>query len=176
MSFDDQRTALEGALNAGAVRWIGECGVRSASPVFLTQLDDLPPSARRLALAKACALPWKDRIDELPECYRYELSRALDDWHDDRAAYPDMGTIMTGIFADVHEPISATVLRQVVELTPTSRYSSLIFALAGSWPGGPMPLLEGSPEAPRWLARELAYTGWTSKDEFRAWRETGWVR
>jgi hypothetical protein len=87
-----------------------------------------------------------------------------------------MGTIMTGIFADVHEPISATVLRQVVELTPTSRYSSLIFALAGSWPGGPMPLLEGSPEAPRWLARELAYTGWTSKDEFRAWRETGWVR
>jgi len=129
-----------------------------------------------LALAKACALPWKDRIDQLPECFRHELRRALDDWHDDRAAYPDAEAALAHIFADVNEPISEVVLRQVVDLTPTSRYSSLIFALAGAWPGGPMPLLKGSPDAPRWLARELAYTGWTSKDEFRAWRQTGWVR
>ena len=39
-----------------------------------------------------------------------------------------------------------------------------------------MPLIKGSPDAPRWLARELAYTGWTARDEFRVWRKNEWVR
>lgn len=84
--------------------------------------------------------------------------------------------MLASIFAGVPEPISEVVLRQVVELTPTSRRSSLIFALAGAWPGGPKPLLTASPDARRWLASELAYTQWTSRDEFPAWKEAGWVQ
>lgn len=176
VSLDEQRRRLEHALNTGQVRIIGERGVRSASPEFLTRLDELPPTARRLALAKACALPWRDRIDELPDCYRWELRRALDEAREDLAAYPAAEAMLASIFADVPEPINEVVLRQVVALTPTSRRFSLIFALAGAWPGGPKPLLTSSPDAPRWLARELAYTQWTSSDEFRAWKEAGWVQ
>lgn len=118
MSLDEQRRRLEHALNTGqGVRFIGEHGVRSASPEFLVRLDELPPSARRLALAKACAVPWRDRLDELPDCYRWGLSHALDEWHEDRAAYPDAEAALTAIFADVPEPISEAVLRQIVELT-----------------------------------------------------------
>ena len=89
---------------------------------------------------------------------------------------PDAEAELAAIFADVPEPISEVVPPQIVELTPTDRYSSLIFALAAASPGAPKPLLTGSPDAPRWLARELAYTRWTSRDEWRAWRDGGWVQ
>lgn len=175
MSLDEQRLQLEHALTAGEVRIIGERGVRSASPEFLMRLDELPPSARRFALARACAHPWRHHLDELPDCYRWELRKALDEWREDRAAYPDAEAALSAILEDVPEPISKVVLSQIVELTPTSRYSSLVLALAGAWPGGPKPLLTASPDAPRWLARELAYTGWASSDEFRRWKDAGWV-
>jgi hypothetical protein len=175
VSLDEERERLEHALNTGQVEMLGEPGVRPASAEFLTRLDELPPSARRLALAKACALPWKDRIDELPDCYRWELRRAIDDWREDRAAYPNADTTLARIFEDVPEPISAVLLRQLVDRTPNHRHSTLIFALVCSWPGGPTPVLTGAPEAPRWLVRERAYTQWTSMDEFRAWKDAGWI-
>ena len=175
MSLDEQRARLEHALNTGQVRNLGEPGVRPASPEFLTRLDELPPSARRLALAKACGLPWKDDVDALPDCYRWELRRAIDDWREDRAAYPDADATFARIFEDVPEPISEVLLRQLVDLTPTDRHSALIFALACSWPGGPKPVLTGAPEAPRWLVRDLAYTQWAGMDELRRWIDAGWV-
>ena len=176
MSLEEQRRALEHALETGQVRILGEPGIRGASPEFLARLDELPPTARRLALARACALPWKDCIDELPDCYRWELSHALDEWREDRAAYPNAEATLASIFDDVPEPISAAVLRDLVERTPTDRASGLLFVLACSWTGGPKPVVTGSPDAPRWLVRELAYTERMSRDEFRAWKQMGWVQ
>jgi hypothetical protein len=43
---------------------------------FLDLLTDLAPSSPRLALAMACAKPWRDCAAELPECYRVELDHA----------------------------------------------------------------------------------------------------
>ena len=173
-SLEEQRARIEHALNTGqGVRHLGEPGVRPASPEFLTRLDELPPSARRLALAKACALPWKDDVDELPDCYLWELRRAIDDWDEDRAAYPDADETFARIFEDVPEPISAGLLRQIVDDAPSDRRHSLMFALVCSWPGGPKPVLTGAPEAPRWLVREWAYTAWAGTDAFRARKAAG---
>ena len=162
-----EQAKLEQALNEGRVTIVGERGKRSASPEFLARLDDLPPSFRRLALARACALPWNDRPYEMPACFQWELTRAMAEASEDRAAYPHMDARLEDLFAEARNPISPLVLSQIVEMTPTGRYFSLIFAFSNLW---------GERErVPAWLHRELAYAKSVVQDEYRAWREVGWV-
>ena len=97
------------------------------------------------------------------------------DVSEDREAYPDMDARVAELFAEIPEPISEVLLCQIAARTPTGRYAGLIFALAGAWPGGPIPVLRGSPDAPRWLHRELLHTRWLQSDEFRVVKEEGWV-
>lgn len=175
MSLAEQRLAVEQALNEGRVNMLGEPGKRSACPEFLRRLDEFSPSFRRLGLARACVIPWTGRPDELPACFQWDLTTATAEASEDREAYPDMAAGLEELFTEVREPISEAVLRQIVDKTPTSRYSALIFVLACAWPGGPKPVLIGSPEAPRWLHRELKYSARLSRDEYRAWKEAGWV-
>lgn len=153
---------MERALAEGRVTILGERGKASASREFLLRLGDLAPSLRRLALAKACTLPWAERPDEMPACFQWELTRAMGEALEDRGAHPEMDGVVDELFASEPAPISEVLLRQVVPMTPTTRYFSLIFALA--WD-----------DAPEWLTRELAYAKWVVHDEYRAWRAVGWV-
>ena len=176
VSLDEERAALEKALNEGrGVTIYGEPGKPTASAEFVARLDDLPPSARRLAIAKACAIPWAERIDEMPECFRRELLRAAEDAQQDRAAYPEMDGLLDDLFAAVPQPFNPVFLNQIVEVTPTMRCSALLFVMVASWPGGPKAVLQRAPDAPQWLASEYAYASWAGTDERRAWRQEGWV-
>ncbi len=174
-SLEEQKAKLEQALSEGRVSILGERGKPNASKEFVKRLGDFPPTFRRLAIAKACALPWRDRLDELPACFRWELLQANAEANEDRAAYPHMHAQLDRLFAEVQEPISELVLRQIAEKTPTSRYFSLLFVLAIESPGGMKSVFEGSSDAPEWLLKEFPYAQWVDSDEFRAWREEGWV-
>lgn len=165
---------LEQALNEDRVTIVGERGKQSVSPEFLRRLDDLSPSFRRLALARACVLPWTDRPEELPACYQWELTRATAEASEDRAAYPHMDGLLDDLFADVAEPLNSVQLSQLVEMTPTGRYFHIIFALAlASKPGGVKAVLAGSRDAPKWLHHEFAYAQQVRSDEYRALSAAG---
>lgn len=173
--FSEIKSGLEKALNEGrGLTILGERGKPSASEVFVTRLEGLSPSFRRLAVARACAAPWARRIDEMPDCYRQELLQANAEVGEDRGAYPDMDARIAELFAEVPEPISEVLLRQIVSMTPASRYGALIFSFACAWPGGPRRLAD-APDAAQWLYHELQYSLWLQSDEWRAWKEEGWV-
>lgn len=167
MALDDEAVELERAISEGRVTVLGERGEASASKAFLARLSDLPPSIRRLALARACVIPWAACPTETPACFQWELARAAEEALEERGADPEVDAMLIDLFAAVPVPVSETVLRQVVPMTPTSRYFSLIFALVTQW--------SEQEHCPEWLKREFAYATTVDSDEYRAWRKNRWV-
>jgi hypothetical protein len=101
---------------------------------FARSLADLTPTRRRLALAKACAQPWRDDPEAMPECYRRDLALAAYEAAREHAACcpafdPDP------MFVDDPEPISPLLLRQLAELSPTHRRMTLTSVLGHPWKG-----------------------------------------
>ncbi|MDP1850298.1 MAG: hypothetical protein Q8K79_21095 [Solirubrobacteraceae bacterium] len=154
MSLHDDKVALQSALDAGRVTILGERGVPSASASFLLGLSALPPSFRRLGLARACAAPWANAGKEMPECFRRELARAEADAREERGDASELQARLETLFAPDPAPISEHLLRQITDLTPVRRYFSLIFAITDE-------------DAPPWLQRELEYAKWIAHDDYR---------
>ena len=84
---------------------------------FLLKLDDLTPTNRRLAIATACTMPWRDKEEEIPECYRRDLQKASYDARQEYVSLFNPGYL----FEPNKEPISEPLLRQIAPLTPTDR-------------------------------------------------------
>lgn len=112
---------------------------------FVSRLDELTPTLRRLALAMACARPWRDDPENLPDCYRRELEYSADQARrgyelstDTRsqasAALSHLDARLSSLFEDEPEPIAKGLLLQFLDCTPTERRPLLIFfwpSLAG---------------------------------------------
>jgi hypothetical protein len=162
MSLHGDRIALQTALDDGRVAILGERGIPSASASFLAGLSGLPPSFRRLGLARACAAPWAAARDEMPECFRRELARADAEACEERADHADLRARLDALFVADPVPITEYLLRQIADLTPVGRYFSLVFAIADE-------------DAPPWLQRELEHAKWIVHDEYRAWTKRGWA-
>ncbi len=161
MSPAEDGAALEQALNDGRATIVGDRGVPSGSARFLTRLGDLPPSARRLALAKACVQPWADTPAETPICYQQELERTTADALEEYGSTHELREQLDELCASDPAPISEGVLRQLIQMTPTTRYFMLIFALWGVW-------YDHADNPPAWLEREFAYARWTNCAEYHA--------
>jgi hypothetical protein len=132
------------------VRILGERGKPSIAPGFVQQLTRLSPVLRRLAIAKACAVPWRDRVDELPVAFRWELIRAASQAAEDTVS----DETVDQVFAGESAPISEVLLEQIAGMGPVDRYVSLVLALAATEP------------RPEWLQQELDYVCWLAQDDY----------
>lgn len=153
MNLEHTQKALESALNAGQVRILGERGKPSIAPGFVQQLTRLSPVLRRLAITKACAVPWRDRVDELPVAFRWELIRAASEAAEDTAS----DETVDQMFAGESAPISEVLLEQIAGMGPVDRYVSLVLALAA---------LAATELRPEWLQQELDYVCWLAQDNY----------
>lgn len=104
---------------------------------FARSLAELTPTQRRLAVATACALPWRHEAEGMPECYRRDLALAAYEAAQEHAACCAAFDV-EAMFVDDPEPISPLLLRQLAELSPTNRRERLSSALSGPW-SGPIP-------------------------------------
>jgi hypothetical protein len=143
VDLEEQRTALEQALDEGRVPILGERGKEAVSKAFVLRLAELPPTVRRLAIAKACTLPWVDRPGETPHCFRRDLTKAFGEAVEERPA-SDIAEILDELFEAHPAPVSEFFLRQISEMAPIRRYFSFVFV--AQW--------ESCPE---WLKREWRY-------------------
>ena len=96
------------------------------------------------------------------------LRLATADAIDEYGSTSDVDITLGNIFASEPIPISEVVLRQLIPMTPTRRYFSLIATLWHAWG-------RNHHGTPAWLAREYAYMFWARGDEYRAWQESGVV-
>lgn len=111
----------------GNVPVFGERGRAPIARAFVEALGRLTPTQRRLALARACALPWRDKPSQLPDCYKRELEAA--EWE---AREEDRGRGRSPHATDIDSlldsedlPISELFLRQLIPLRPSRRRSHL---------------------------------------------------
>jgi len=161
----------------------GEVITQMKPPVcrsFVSRLDELTPTLRRLALAMACARPWRDDPESLPDCYRGELQYSAyqarrdcelttDPHSQANAALSHLDARLSSLFEDDPEPIAKELLLQFLDCTPTERRALLIFFLAELGWG------EGDPIA-EWLLPEQEYTGLEGRDERWIWARRGWIQ
>lgn len=143
MDLGEQRTALEQALDEGRVPILGERGEEAVSKAFVLRLAELTPTVRRLGIAKACTIPWVDRPEEIPHCFRRELTKAFEEAVEERPAF-DIAEILDELFESHPAPVSEFFLRQIAAMPPIRRYFSFVFV--AHW--------ESCPE---WLEREWTY-------------------
>lgn len=126
------KAELESALNDGRVLMLGEPNKAAAAPEFVRRLSDLRPTLRRLALARACALPWHKRPDEMPACFRWELDRANAEASEEYQADPALIVAVDDLFHAESAPISEVFLKQIAMMSYVDRYSSLVLVLSAS--------------------------------------------
>ena len=165
LALERVRLDLEGALDSGAPRALilGDEDTPPASQAFLAQLETFPPTARRLVLARAYALPWRDRPSELPECYRRELAYSSVNAADEYPSMAELDRRIADLFVAEPTPVSGTVLRQLVSLTPSDRQLALFFAFWSLWfPDSP----GGEWKGPDWLRREYDHAAWLAQEEY----------
>lgn len=136
--------------SGGQVRILNPRGEAVVSRRFLERLGELPPSSRELAIARACAQPWRDRPEELPECYRVELDHARWAAQREREVWDVAGRAGEGgfgepvvdldyLFADEPEPILAYSLQVFAGYGPLSRRHSLARQSRSQWKEEPGP-------------------------------------
>ena len=151
------------------------------SKPFAHKLTDLTPTQRRLALAKACAQPWRDDPDAMPDCYRLDLDQAVYEAREEHLGCCTTVFDPDYLFETEPEPISPYLLRQLAEMTPGHRRSSLVFVISGCWRGHLSEELRalalangielGDPEDfPEWVIREHMHRGWDYAEEREAYR------
>ncbi|HVM06541.1 MAG TPA: hypothetical protein VM242_15360 [Acidimicrobiales bacterium] len=146
---------------------------------FARSLAELTPTRRRLALARACAQPWRNDAEAMPECYQRDLVLAAYEAGQEHATCcADFD--VDAMFVEDPEPISPLLLRQLAELSPTHRRERLTSVLSSPW-SGPIPekwrhLVEsgriewGDPsEPPEWLQREHEYRHAENFDDRKHW-------
>jgi hypothetical protein len=162
--LEKDRVALEGALNEGRVTFVGERGVRTVSEAFVRGLGELAPCARRLAIARACVLPWRASPAEIPECYQWDLRRATADALEEYGSLHDLDQKIDVLLAADPPPISDRVLRQMASMSLVARYLTLMFAFWSIWwPKSPGAVWSG----PDWLRREYEYAASVGSNEVR---------
>ncbi len=111
----------------------GPAGKANASTGFVRQLETLTPAHRRLAIAIACAQPWREDPASMPDCYRRALDHAT--YEADAEHRPCSGGefSLDELFQAHPEPISRTVLLQLAEMPPTRRRVAMAFMWSGCW-------------------------------------------
>ena len=143
-------------------------GTVNFSRTFAHQLTDLTPTQRRLALAKACAQPWRDDPEAMPDCYREGLDDAVYEAREEHLGCCTPAFDPDSLFETEPEPISPYLLRQLAEMTPALRRLSLILVISWCWEGHPSEELRaaalargiklGEPEDyPEWVTRDFDY-------------------
>lgn len=145
----------------GGIKVFGDRDRHAISRNFVEHLGELPPTRRRLALALACALPWRDRPDELPGCYERELALAAweADAEDSNRDIP--ASVETEAFMDPENPpVSEVFLRQLIPLGPSRRRALLLSVCRAFWA-----IEYRSP--PEWLARSSRHASGDEGDEYR---------
>ncbi len=115
---------------------------------FVERLDGLTPTQRRLALARACALPWRNAPAKMPDCYRRDLETA--EW-EAREEAGDQGYSLASAKVDAlidpgDPPIRELFLRQLIPLRPSHRRAQLASACRA------FSFLDREPP-PEWIAR-----------------------
>jgi hypothetical protein len=150
----------------GTVAIFGEKGKKQIAKSFLDGLGNLSPTKRRLALARACAFPWRDKPEDLPDCYKRELEMASFEADEEdlaRGATPNHGAV-ADLFASEEPPINEIFLRQLVPLGPSDRRHALIMPGLARWG------FEGQ-TPPEWIMRSWESTAF---DATREWElQTG---
>lgn len=154
-------------------------GTVNVSRTFAHKLTVLTPTQRRLALAKACAQPWRDDPDAMPNCYRRDLEHATYQAREEHGSCcatfaPDY------LFETEPDPISPYLLRQLAEMTQGYRRASLASVISGCWRGRPSEELRAAARArgielgegedyPGWVTREWGYSAEERADERNAY-------
>lgn len=147
----------------GNAQVFGERGKSQVAPLFLERLAGLTPSQRRVALARACVLPWQDKPADMPACFRRELETAA--WEaseEDRARERDSDPTASILedFSSTNQPINRIFLRQIVRLSPTRRRARLAAACAAPW------LVKGE-KPPEWISRNDQHARDDAAEEHR---------
>lgn len=166
--------------SGGKVRILNPRGEAVVSRRFLERLGELAPSSRELAIARACAQPWRDRPEELPECYRVELDHARWVAQREREVWDAAGRAGEGgfgepvvdldyLFADEPEPLLAYPLQLFAGYGPLWRRHSLASQFRGQWKEEPGPRIREAfrrhagrdfgeaEEPPEWVVRRAEY-------------------
>jgi hypothetical protein len=120
----------------GDVRIVGEPGRDQISRSFVERLACLTPTQRRLALAHACTLPWRDNPAEVPACFKRELETAAWEARQEDLAREGKSVDVQEIVDPHDPPISEVFLRQIVSSSPTRRRAQLAIVCAAPWLGG----------------------------------------
>jgi len=162
-------------------RMLGEGpGKVNVSKAFAHRLSELTPTQRRLALAKACAQPWRDELGAMPECYRRDLDHATYEAREEHKTCCGSPFDPDCLFEGEAEPIASYLLRQLAEMTPADRRSSLFRVISGCWNpdhsadfrarAAVAGIDLGEPEdLPEWVRREVSYSWAEWTDERRAY-------
>lgn len=140
----------------------GDRGRPNIAEAFVERLGELPPTKRRLALALACALPWRNNSDELPNCYKRELEAAAWEAYEEdlsRGQDHNRGDI-EGLIDPEDPPISKLFLRQLVAVGPTERRAVLAQACIGFW------IVDHVPP-PKWLSRYCDHAYGDDAEDYR---------
>jgi hypothetical protein len=161
-SLAGEKREMEQALREGRFHVISEPGREGASREFLSRLDALGSSARRLALARAYVQPWRGGIaEEVPECFRKEFGFATAEFLAEYGSTADLDLALASFFAPGAVPVNEALLLHVSEFTPAQRDFTLLFAFWVMW--------HGEDDArPLWLDRAFRYARWLVGDESRA--------
>lgn len=151
----------------GAVPVFGELGKPPIGKDFVERLGELPPTMRRLALARACAFPWRGNVAELPHCYRRELESATWEAQEEQrwAARDSRPADATSVLEAEEPPISEVFLRQLIPLGPCERRAQLAQACIAAW------ILDRTPP-PDWLSHYSANAFYAEGEEYRLRKET----
>ncbi len=152
----------------GTVPNYGEEGKIQMTRAFAKRLGELSPTKRRLAIARACMLPWRDSPGKAPDCYTHELAMAS--WEADeedrvRGCSPDHRDVDEALSISGPDPlINEIFLRQLIAVPPARRRNLLFGACLGPWVDE---FVEGGtpPEFPDWIICTNKYLGFQSADE-----------
>lgn len=177
----------------GLGRVLNPRGDEVVSRRFVERLGELAPSSRRLAIAMACAQPWRDEPEATPECYRVELDYARWVAEAEYEAWAAAGRPGEGgpgtpqvelgyLFAEEPEPILGDTLQILADHPPLARHWVLMQQLRKAWDNELRPEVhegvrraiaenDDSEFAPEWVRRDHDYARAVHLEQMRPHRE-----
>lgn len=133
----------------GSVRVVGVRGQAPIDEEFLHRLTDLPPTARHLALARACVAPWLEvATEEAPLCFERDHYMALYNRREEERRSGQAVFEPTSMFPSP-EPVLKAFLLDLVGMTPARRRLHIALACTGAW--------QRFEDCPDWVRTEFHY-------------------